>query len=369
MEAHAVLRAASVDGGESIVAAESILVFQTAFIGDVILTTPMIRVLHREKKDALIDVVAVPSGASLLANHPAVHGTLVYDKKGMDWGLRGALALIRTLRRSHYDAAIIPHRSLRSGLICYLAGIPRRIGFSTSAAKFLMTHVVEYHTERHEVERNLSLLQPFQIFLPKRELPQLFPSTIDREVVDMFLGNHPTISPVNMIAVAPGSEWVTKRWLAEGYIELAKKLLDEQFSVVLVGGKSDLVLCREIESAVGSPRLLNVAGEFTLLQSAELIHRCKLIVSNDSAPMHIGVAMRTPVVAIFGATVPEFGFAPLGEHDVVVQTMGLPCRPCSIHGGNACPIKTFVCMRNISSDQVLERVHSILSTMNAEVSS
>ncbi len=369
MEAHAVLRAASGDGGASIVAPQKVLVFQTAFIGDVILTAPMIQVLHREKKDMLIDVVAVPAGASILANHPDIHRTVVYDKKGRDRGLRGALTLIGTLRNSHYDAAIIPHRSLRSGLICYLAGIPRHIGFSTSAAKFLMTDVVEYHPDRHEVERNLSLLQPLGISIPQKELPQLFPSTVDREVVDTFLRNHPDVSSSNMIAVAPGSEWVTKRWLAEGYIELAKKLLDEQFSVVLVGGQSDHTLSREIESTVGNTRLLNAAGELSLLQSAELIRRCKLIVSNDSAPMHIGVAMRTPVVAIFGATVPEFGFAPLGEHDEVVQTMGLPCRPCSIHGGNACPIKTFVCMRNISPDRVLERVHSILSTMNAEVSS
>ena len=350
-------------------AVEKVLVFQTAFIGDVILTTPMIQVLRREKKDVMIDVVAVPAGAGILANHPDIQHAIVYDKKGKDRGLLSALRLIQTLRRFRYDVAIIPHRSLRSGLICFLAGIPRRIGFSTSAAKLLMTDVVEYRPDRHEVERNLSLLQPLQISFSQKELPRVFPSTSDHEVVDALLRNHPDVSPANLIALAPGSEWVTKRWLAEGYIDLAKRILEEQFSVVLIGGNNDFVLCREIESAVGNSRVLNAAGELSLLQSAELIRRCKLIVSNDSAPMHIGVAMRTPVVAIFGATVPEFGFAPLGERDVVVQTLGLPCRPCSIHGGNACPIKTFVCMRDISSDRVLEQVHSILSTMNAEVSS
>ena len=102
-------------------------------------------------------------------------------------------------------------------------------------------------------------------------------------------------------------------------------------------------------------------GELTLLQSGELIRRCRVLIANDSAPMHMAVAVRTPVVAIFGATVPEFGFTPLGEHDVVVQTLGLECRPCAIHGGTSCPIKTFVCMKDIQVADVLDRVNDILA--------
>ena len=82
--------------------------------------------------------------------------------------------------------------------------------------------------------------------------------------------------------------------------------------------------------------------------------------TNDSAPLHIGVAMRTPVAAIFGATVPEFGFAPYGEHDIVIETKELDCRPCAIHGGTVCPIGTFVCMKNIEARMVYERVIGIL---------
>ncbi|MEO8168654.1 MAG: glycosyltransferase family 9 protein, partial [bacterium] len=251
-------------------ARERILVFQTAFIGDVILTTPMIQVLCRERKNIEVDVVAVPAGASILANHPDVHSVHMYDKKGKDRGLMAALSLIRTLRRGGYDVAIIPHRSLRSVLICLLAGIPRRIGFSTSAAKMFMTDVVEYRPDRHEVERNMSLLTPLQIPF-EINLPQLYPSPADYEAVDKLLHKHSTTASLNMIALAPGSEWVTKRWLAEGFIDLAKQLLDEHFSVVLIGGRSDLVLCREIESAAGNSRLINAAGELSLLQSAELI--------------------------------------------------------------------------------------------------
>ena len=129
--------------------AAKILVFQTAFIGDVILTLPLVQVLHRQMPDVMIDVVAIPATAGLLQNHPAINRVIVYDKRGADRGARGAISLVRRLGALHYDAALIPHRSLRSGLICFGAGIHRRIGFSTSAAPWLLTDVVPYRKEKH----------------------------------------------------------------------------------------------------------------------------------------------------------------------------------------------------------------------------
>ena len=126
--------------------------------------------------------------------------------------------------------------------------------------------------------------------------------------------------------------------------------------IVLIGGREDEALCNRIAVESKAVEVYVTAGKFTLLQSAELLRRCKVLVSNDSAPMHLAVAMRTPVIALFGATVPSFGFAPYGEKDIVVQTEGLPCRPCSIHGGDKCPIGTFDCMVRISAEMVFEKV-------------
>jgi heptosyltransferase-2 len=162
------------------------------------------------------------------------------------------------------------------------------------------------------------------------------------------------------VAVAPGSVWNTKRWPADRFADLVRRLNAARLPVVLVGGKDDVPLCDEIARAAGHPAVLNVAGRLSLLQSAELIRRCRLVVSNDSAPMHLAVAMRVPVVAIFGATVPSFGFSPAGPRDVVVETGGLSCRPCGIHGGKRCPVGTFECMLAIDTARVFDRVAALL---------
>lgn len=341
-----------------------ILVFQTAFTGDVILTLPLIQALRVQFPDVSVDVVVVPEAFVAIANHPSIKTIIPYDKKGKEKGLASAYSLIRRLRKANYDAAIIPHRSLRSAAICFLADIQRRIGFSTSAGRFLFSDVVNYERENHEIDRNLSLLHPLGIEIPRRELPILYPSPEDVRTVEALLCNQSSINKENMIAVAPGSVWATKRWLLDRYVSLCEELSDTGFTIAVIGGKEDSPLGDAIERSVKS--VVNAIGKLTVLQSAELIRRCRVAITNDSAPMHLAVAMRTPVVAIFGATVPEFGFAPLGEHDEVVQTFGLDCRPCAIHGGNSCPIKTFVCMKNIQVENVLEKVHSIISKVGVE---
>lgn len=336
-----------------------ILVFQTAFTGDVILTLPMVQALHEHLPDVRIDFVAIPSGAQALANHPAVNRIIEYDKKGKDKGIAAAMRLAGALRSTKYDGAIIPHRSFRSAAICCAAGIPRRIGFDTSAGRWFFSDEVPYDSRSHEVQRNVQLLQPLGYRSTNNELPNLYPSQLDIEVVDAMLGWR---TGETLVAIAPGSVWATKRWLEERFIELTRRLLVDGVFVALVGGSDDESLGERIEERIGSERIINAIGKLSLLQSAELIRRSRVLVCNDSAPMHLAVAMRTPVVAIFGATVPEFGFAPLGEHDVVVEVKGLPCRPCGIHGGDVCPVKTFDCMKRIRTDEVLERVHAIVNS-------
>jgi heptosyltransferase II len=337
---------------------QKILVVQTAFIGDVVLTTPLLDALHQQYPDAEIDIVVTPAAAALLQNHPSLHEVMAYDKRGRDSGLMGIFAMYRRLRARTYDIAILPHRSFRSGMIAFSAR--RRIAFSTSSARMLMTDIVEYQPLSHEVERILSLLGPLKISIPHGALPSLYPSAQDSEVVSEILDRHTIPQGDRLIALAPGSVWATKRWLADRFAELAKELIKEDYSVVLIGGAGDRDLARALEMSVGSRRLLNTVDKLSLLQSAELIRRCRLLVSNDSAPLHIAVAMHTTVVAIFGATAPEFGFAPLGSRDKVVQIQGLDCRPCAIHGGDRCPITTFDCMKNIQVSDVVHEVHSIL---------
>lgn len=337
---------------------EKILIVQTAFIGDVILTLPLLQVLRRNFPNSKIDFMLIPRTAELLKNHPDVDEVIIFDKKGKDRGLRGLIRILKLIFAKNYDVAFIPHRSFRSAVIPFLAGIKTRIGFDKSAFSFLYTHVVSYRSI-HEVERNLSLLEPIGINVNSKEFPNLFPSDDDRNYIDKILVD---VNP-NLIGIAPGSIWATKRWLKERFAELIRLLINDGFAIVLIGGMEDIKLCEEIKRDSGLKNVYNFCGKLSLLQSAELIRRCVVLISNDSAPMHIAVAMRTPVVAIFGPTVPEFGFYPYGDRDKIVQVENLYCRPCGIHGGKRCPEGHFKCMRLIEAKAVYEKVKDLVRSL------
>lgn len=330
----------------------SVVVIQTAFIGDVILTLPLIQAVRTHFPGAAVDVVVIPKSKELFENHPDIREVIVFDKKGADGGLRGLRRTASRLKSRSYDLALIPHRSLRSALLARMAGVPVRIGFDRSAGRMLLTGSAAYYKDQHEIERNLSLLSKIAAAPVQRQLPRTYPSASDAKRIDRLLIELEVGSPDRLVAIAPGTVWNTKRWLKERFASLAVNFDDAGYEVVLIGGMEDYALCAEIRTLSGSSRVHPVAGLLTLLQSAELLRRCSLLICNDSAPMHLAASVGTPVVAIFGATVPAFGFGPSGPHDVVVDTMGLKCRPCSIHGSDTCPIKTFDCMVDISHDRV-----------------
>ena len=333
---------------------DKILVVQTAFLGDVILTLPLIQRIKKNYPAASIDVVVVPAAANLLENHPAVSDVLPYDKRGTDKGLNGFVRLRKLLAANRYDLAVVPHRSLRSALLTRLAGVPLRIGFDRSSGSHFFNHIVQYRADHHEIERNLSLLEPLGIVESGRELPSFYPTAADSARIDQLFAERRIGGSKGVVAIAPGTIWNTKRWFKERFAEVGKTVSELGYSVVLIGSKEDCELCEEIRQLSGETNVVNSAGILTLRQSAELIRRSRVLLSNDSAPMHLAVAVRTPVIAIFGATVPEFGFGPYGEQDVVVQTTPLACRPCSIHGTKECPIKTFDCMNNITAEKVIQ---------------
>jgi heptosyltransferase-2 len=336
------------------------LIIQTAFIGDAVLTLPLVQVLKKVDVDASVDVLVIPRTAELFSTHPAVDRVLVFDKRGMDSGLAGLRRLVHLIAQRKYDIALIPHRSMRSALLAWSGRIPSRFGFDRSAGWLLMTQTIRYEPSLHEVERNLSLLRPLGIHWAEKELPSLFPTAADVQKVDQFLESSGLTKASALIGIAPGSVWKTKRWPRERFTEVVRNIVNDGLSAVLIGGKEDEQLCQEIKFGIVSNRVAISAGRLSVLQSAELIRRCRVLVSNDSAPMHLAVAMRTPVLAIFGATIPEFGFAPYGNHSVILETKGLSCRPCSVHGSQRCPIKTFDCMVNISTEVVFNRVREMV---------
>ncbi|HEY2025916.1 MAG TPA: lipopolysaccharide heptosyltransferase II [Gemmatimonadaceae bacterium] len=330
----------------------SSLVIQTSFLGDTVLTTPLLSQLANRGP---VDVVTTPAGATVLANHPAVREIIPYDKRGADRGIGGMLRLARRLRASRYDIALLAQGSWRSAAIAWLARIPQRIGFDTSAGRLLYTRRVPYRDDLHHAARLLLLSRPNGREPTVAELaPSLFPGERERAEVDTLLAAHGAEAE-RLVALAPGSVWATKRW--PYYPELAQ-LLSDDARIVVVGSAADSPLARAI--AIAAPGAIDATGQLSLLASAELIRRCAVLVTNDSAPMHLASAMGTPTVAVFGPTVPEFGFGPLSPRASVVGHDTLPCRPCDRHGPQRCPLGHHHCMRELEASLVAERARALL---------
>lgn len=319
------------------------LVVQTAHLGDVILTTPLLEALAR--KHGPVDVVTAPASPPLLETHPSVNRVYPFDKRGVGFGVFDSIRVARQLRKRQYDVVYLPHRSLRSAMLARLAKIRHRIGFSDSPGRFLYT---ESRTRKgaHEIERIFSLLgegEPNRTSLALEET--------DRSAAVRALRDQSIDVADDYIVVAPGAAWKTKRW--PFYKELVHQLRHE-FRVVAVGSDADRGLCGEPSRG----DFADLAGNLSIRESAAVIERAKLAVVNDSAPLHLAGAVGTPVVAVFGPTAPSQGFRPRGPRDQVAEIDGLWCRPCSRHGRSFCPLLTHQCMRTLSPATVAEMVVS-----------
>ncbi len=333
----------------------SSLVVQTSFIGDTVLTTPLLVQLANRGP---VDVLSTRESAALLAGHPAVREVIVYDKRGADSGLGGFVRLVRRLRRARYDVAFLAQGSLRSAMLVLLAGIGQRIGFATSAGAWLYSKRVAYRDDLHHAARLLMLARPNGREPTPDELrPTLVPGDTERRAVDSLLRAHGVAPGDALVAVAPGSIWGTKRW--PYYPQLAASLVSIAH-VAIVGGVEDAPLAAEIRALI--PGAIDATGQLTLLASAELLRRCAILVTNDSAPEHLASAVNTPTIALFGPTVPDFGFGPLAARSIVLGLDALPCRPCDRHGPMRCPLGHHRCMRDLAPEFVAGRVRALLST-------
>jgi heptosyltransferase-2 len=320
------------------------LVIQTAFLGDVVLTTPLLSALAA--KYGPVDVLTTPIAAPLLETHPAVRKVIAYDKRGSDRGWSGVRRLARQLKTEQYQRAYLPHRSVRTAAVGLLARIPSRIGFSGTWS-FLYTEARPKPAFGHESDRLLALAEE----APGAYPPHLRPTAADE-------GAATALIPGEFVALAPGSIWGSKRWPYYG--DLAARLAGRT-TVVAVGGPDDAGLGDEIVRAVGRSggRAVNACGKLTLRQSAALIGRAILLVTNDSAPLHLATAMGTPIVALFGPTVTEFGFGPLRAGDVALGIEELQCRPCSPHGPPRCPLGHHRCMRELTVEAVIAAIEGL----------
>lgn len=335
--------------------AQNILVIQTAFIGDAILTLPLIQELS-SKYNNKIDVVCTPVSKEIFSSSPFVGECFVLDKKGAHKSLLATIKFAKALRKKKYHHIYSPHRSFRSSVIVFLLRKENSTGFDNSSFRFVYNNKIKYEKDYHEVYRNLSLLGDYDNGKWKI-LPLVNVTDKEKAEVRQFLKN----TDVNKlkVTIAPGTVWETKRYPEKYYVEIIKFLLDNNYEVILIGGKNDVELCKSIEMQFNG-KIFNSTGKFSVPQTIYLLKNSKLLISNDSAPTHMAMAADIPTLTIFCSTVPQFGFIPYNNKSSFVSYDNLECKPCGIHGQKKCPLKTFECGIKLVPDLVIDKIKQLL---------
>jgi heptosyltransferase-2 len=323
------------------------VVIQTAYMGDVILTTPLLTALA--EVHGPVDVVATPQSATLLDTHPAVREVIRYDKRGADRGWPGLRRVAAQLRRRAYTAAYLPHRSWRSATMVLLARIPERIGFEDSPAAPLYTRRLPRPVQAHETARLCSLAgRP-----PGAPVPPVTLGLTDEDEAEAERWLSSRGIDGDFVALGAGSPWGAKRW---PYFPQLVARLDAP--VVAIGGPTDAVIGNAIEAAAPG-RAHSACGQVGPRTSTALIARAAALVTNDSSPLHLALATRTPLVVLFGPTVPSFGFGPLDPDAICLGEEELLCRPCATFGPAACPLDHHRCLRQLSVERVVDALATV----------
>jgi heptosyltransferase-2 len=340
---------------------DKFLVIQTAFIGDAILTLPMIEKLKEKFPSEEIDVLCIPSTQEIFSASPFVSGVLVLDKRGKHKSILQMYKFANQIKDKKYSKIFSPHRSFRTSLLVTQSGVKDTYGFSTSSMFHVYKHVVDYEFESHEVQRNLKLIGFDYSSDSWRIIPKLTISELARSKVLDFLSY---LKPKrDFIAIAPGSIWKTKRYPEKYFREIINYFINRSYNIIVIGSEADKEMCERIAGSNGSS-LVSAAGKFSIIESIELLRNVKLLVTNDSAPTHMGVCADIPVLTIYTSTIPGFGFYPYNKKSSYISYDNLKCKPCGIHGYEFCPIKTFDCGEKLVPQNIITKMEDILSDQN-----
>jgi heptosyltransferase-2 len=273
----------------------------------------------------------------------------VWNKKGGKF--KNLFQILKSVRKEKYDYLINLQRFATTGLFTLFSGAKYKAGFKKNPFSFAFSYRVNHYVQhgKHEVERNQLLIS--QITDSYFSKPRLYPPA-------QLFENVAKLKEDRYICISPASVWFTKQFPPEKWIEFIGQL-KKDIRVYLLGAPNDIDLCDEIIRETKKDNIVNLAGKLNLLESAALMKDAEMNYSNDSAPLHLASAMDAPATAIFCSTIPGFGFGPLSSNSTVIETHeNLDCRPCGLHGKNACPKGHFKCAYQINVSELL----SILKT-------
>ena len=313
---------------------QKILIVRLSSLGDILLTTPLIRSLKNTNPKLEIHFLLREEYQDVLINNPYISKLITITREDSSSRTKDIL------QQNKYDFVIDLQNNLRSRHLTNGLKCPKVRFKKLSWQKFLL---VKFKINE------LSEAPP----IPGRYASVIDDLKLDDEGLDLFTDKKPSESLAeltNLIGFCPGSKHYTKMWPKEYYIELGKKIIDNGFNLVLFGGKDDKDICNEIATNV--TKCINLCNDNDILQTATDMKLCKAIICNDSGLMHAACAVKVPVMAIFGSTVKEFGFTPYRSKNLILENKSLTCRPCSHIGKSSCPKGHFKCMKEITPQLV-----------------
>jgi len=334
------------------------LIIRFSSIGDIVLSSPLIRVLRTAYPDGQIDYLTKSEYGELVRTNQNVNVTHLYDSAT---GLDGLKALREKLKAERYTHVIDIHNSIRSRFLRGRLGTRRVYAVDKKIAQRTMLVKFKKNIYKEMVsvaDRYIRAAAGLGITNDGKGLELHIPD-------DVLFGVSGRIARLRLnrfekvLGVCPGAKHATKRWPVERFAELGDRFCrDHDGAIMLFGGHEDKALCQTIASKIGSDRAFDLSGELSLLETAAAMPYCDAIVTNDTGLMHIAAAMHRRLVAIFGSTVREFGFFPVTKESVVLERTGLVCRPCSHIGRSECPEKHFRCMVDIGVEEVARAVEA-----------
>ena len=334
-----------------------ILIVNVNWIGDVIFSTPFIKAVRQAHPDSYVACLLHPRCVEILKDNPRIDEIIVYDEEGAHRSLLGKLKLIINLKKKKFDTAFILHRSFTKALITFLAGIKERIGYPTKHRSVFLTKAVEISDEEapHKVEYFLDIARASGI--NARDIAyEFFIKDSDRQRASQFLKENGVLDKDLLVALCPGGNWGMKRWPKENFAKLGDLFIEKLGAkVVISGAKKDVSLAEDIKKMMKGKPVIS-CGKTTLKELGALLERVDLAVANDTGPMHLAVAMKTNVVALFGPTSPRLTgpYGP-GSYRVIWKNeeCDVPCYDVSCAENR--------CMALITVEEVFKEAKSMLT--------
>jgi len=348
------------------------LILRLSAVGDVIRTLPAVKALKENHSSSEIAWIVEEPSRTLLESQPEIDKVILFPRKRWAEGLKSPRRIWRTfreigefilnLRRQKFDVALDFHGILKSGLLSFLSGAPKRIGFDRRSSKegnSLFTNLkVNLPQERiSRFHRNLALLRGVGLEI-KNYNPGLHVPSEDREYVDSFFSSLTPFPKRPWIAIHPGTSAKTsfKRWMPDRYSQLADRLIHElQATVIFTWGPGELILVENIQKGMKESSIVGPTTQ-SLTQLAEVLRRCNLYIGGDTGPMYIASLVGIPLVVVYGPTDPIL-YEPFGLHRKVMKEVG--CNPCYPYRKRSC--KEIDCLRAIGIEDVFEAAKEMLS--------